>query len=58
MKVLIAVPVGESCGLSPTWALRLADMVRYLPFEYEIQVIKGFTIDVGQGVRSEARQAE
>jgi len=40
--------VGESCGLSPTWALKLADMVRYLPFEYEVQVIKGFTIDVAR----------
>ncbi len=48
MKVLIAVPVGESCGLSPTWALKLANLVRYIPGEYEVQVIKGFTIDVAR----------
>ena len=48
MKVLIAVPVGEGGGLSPTWSLKLPNLLKYIPGDYEIQVIKGFTIDVAR----------
>ena len=48
MKVLIAVPVGEGGGLSPTWSLKLPNLLKYIPGDYEIQVIKGFTVDVAR----------
>ena len=46
VKVFIAVPIGDTCGLSPTWSLKLHELVKYVPGEYEVQVMKGFPIDV------------
>jgi len=40
------VPIGDTCGLSPTWSLKLTELVKYVPGEYEVQVMKGFPIDV------------
>jgi len=46
VKVFIAVPIGDTCGLSPTWSLKLTELVKYVPGEYEVQVMKGYPIDV------------
>ena len=46
VKVFIAVPIGDTCGLSPTWSLKLHELVKYVPGEYEVQVMKGYPIDV------------
>jgi len=46
VKVFIAVPIGDTCGLSPTWSLKLTELVKHVPGEYEVQVMKGFPIDV------------
>jgi hypothetical protein len=46
VKVFIAVPIGDTCGLSPTWSLKLTELLKYVPGEYEVQVMKGYPIDV------------
>jgi len=46
VKVFIAVPIGDTCGLSPAWSLKLTELLKYVPGEYEVQVMKGFPIDV------------
>ncbi len=46
VKVFIAVPIGDTCGLSPTWSLKLTELLKHVPGEYEVQVLKGFPIDV------------
>jgi hypothetical protein len=51
VKVFIAVPVGDVCGLPPTWSLKLVKLVnsiRSISGEYEVQVIKGYPIDVAR----------
>ena len=51
VKVFIAVPVGDTYGLSPTWSLKLVKLVnsiRSISGEYEVQVIKGYPVDVAR----------